>query len=357
MVLYVHGRPTGHPLHMKYGRSVANRLMVEDPWIRWHDRNYAAPVRYLAWLVNAFCFVRFRKTIVVTEGLRITLVLARFLSFGNLKLIALVDDESPYFIYSNYYSWVSRKVNTWAYRQYSAWICIGKMETELMKSIVSNHDLIFTGYNGVSSEWLARLSENTYDPASNRIVFIGNIPSAWRLWYKGLDLMVAAVSELIAEGFDVNFDIAGEISPKLLTSMQSSFPVSDRIRYVGRIAEPYTFFKGAALYLHTARGEGWGITVNEAMSAGVVPIVSEWTGSKECAEEVSAQLVVPLEKEKIKMQIKWFLGLSSEGKIHLSQKCKEVSERYTECTAVSAFEKLFGSAVGKLPDYGVLEQQ
>jgi glycosyltransferase involved in cell wall biosynthesis len=344
-VIYVHGRPSGHPLHMKYGRSITDKLMVVDPWIRCHDRNLVAPLRYFAWFVNALYFTRFRRTIVVTEGLRLTLVLARYFSLGNLKLIALVDDESPYFIYSNYYSRISQKINTWAYRQYSAWICIGRMETELIKKIVGKDARVFTGYNGVNADWLHQLSENKYDPTSCRIVFIGNIPASWRIWYKGLDLMTEAVAELIEEGLDIRFDIAGAIGPVLLTKLETLCGNTNRIQFVGQITEPISFLKGASLYLHTARGEGWGITVNEAMAAGVVPIVSEWTGAKECVELVSRKLIVQIEKQKIKQALRWFSGLSFGEKMTLSAKCKEVSARYTETNAISAFQKQFSEAV------------
>lgn len=44
------------------------------------------------------------------------------------------------------------------------------------------------------------------------------------------------------------------------------------VEFIGR-TDPEKFYEKASLYLHTAKREGWGLTITEAMQKGVVPIV------------------------------------------------------------------------------------
>lgn len=340
-IVFVHGRPTGHPLHAKYGRSITENFSVEDPWIRWHDKALPAPLRYFAWLTNALAFTSFKKRIIVSECLRITLVLSKYLSLGRLKLIILVDDESPYFIHSKFYSKVSLAINLWALKKFDGYICIGHMETELVHLITKRKKgAILTGFNGISSDKMKSFNKCQYNANSNRIVFIGNGPAGWRAWYKGVDLMIRVISILIDEGHDIYFDIAGEWKSETFVSRLST-KAKARIIFSGQINDLTNFLTGAALYLHTARGEAWGISVNEAMAAGVIPLVSEWTGAKECVTQVSEKLVVPLNEGVIYDRIKWFLQIPGEEKLRLSERCKEVNRFYTEEKAIEKFRECF----------------
>jgi glycosyltransferase involved in cell wall biosynthesis len=346
-VYFVHGRPAGHPMHAKYGNSIDAKFQFEDPWFRWHDKSYPAGIRYLAWVVNSLAFIKIKNTIIVTEGLRLTVVLGKLLSFGRITLIALVDDESPYFIHSGFYSKLSTRVNTWAYRQYNACICIGKMETDLIKNISHKKTLIATGFNGIAKQLYENLALQEYGVKSKRIVFIGNGPAQWRAWYKGLDLMLSVFSDLIDKGHNLTFDIAGNWDIETLCKSLSA-DKRERIKFVGKIDDVSEFLKGASLYLHTARGEAWGISINEAMAAGVVPIVSEWTGAKEMVERVSTNLIVELRKETIVERVSWFFSLSDSIKLELSGRCKEVSAEYIDEGAVDKFKENFQSVTNEL---------
>jgi glycosyltransferase involved in cell wall biosynthesis len=44
------------------------------------------------------------------------------------------------------------------------------------------------------------------------------------------------------------------------------------VHFIGR-TDPEAYYESASLYLHTARREGWGLTITEAMQKGAVPIV------------------------------------------------------------------------------------
>jgi glycosyltransferase involved in cell wall biosynthesis len=44
------------------------------------------------------------------------------------------------------------------------------------------------------------------------------------------------------------------------------------VQFIGH-SDPEAFYEEASLYLHSAKREGWGLTITEAMQKGVVPIV------------------------------------------------------------------------------------
>lgn len=342
--LFVHGRPAGHPLHMKYGAAVCKEANVEDPWIRWHDRNLPAPLRYIAWFVNALAFVSLKETVVLTEGLRITLVIARFLSLGRLKLIALVDDESPYFIHSGYYRPVSKAMNRWAYNRYHAWICIGKMETALMKEIIPRHEFIFTGFNGVEKNLSGKLLALSPRNGSTQLLFVGSCAAPWRAWYKGLDLVLDACNDLIRQGLDLQLLVVGQCPPDTMRFLAPHLQFPDRVIFAGQVDNIIPVIQKADVVVHPGRGEAWGISVLEAMMGGVVPVVSEWTGVSECVMSVDPRLVVPLETSAVAESLKRILLLPAAERSALATRCRTAAIGYTEEAAIAEFVACFRKA-------------
>ncbi len=98
-VVYIHARPHGHPLHDKYGKSVASETIFRDFKIRWHDLHVSSFKRYLSWIFCAFSFPKKNLyDVFYSDGLVYFLVIMR--KFGLIKkrqkLIGLIDDETLY---------------------------------------------------------------------------------------------------------------------------------------------------------------------------------------------------------------------------------------------------------------------
>ena len=96
------------------------------------------------------------------------------------------------------------------------------------------------------------------------------------------------------------------------------------------------------LYVHFGRGEAFGVTALESMSAGIPTIVSNLTGVKEAVEKVRKDFVVPLEVDKAKEKILEFFDLDIIEKKALSKEFKEVSNFYSEDKQLKEFRKTFG---------------
>lgn len=260
----------------------------------------------------------------------------------------LVADESPYFLFSNYYGRLSKLFNRWAYNQYDAFICIGEMEAYLVRATLNNPSkkILRTTINGVSEEKLSRLKEKSYDIHSNRIVFIGSGPANWRVWYKGLDVMLQAFKKYSALNPQATFEIAGDWDQESIVTYLGEN--SDRIKFLGHVKNIEEFLEGAALYLHIGRGDAWPIAIMESMAAGIIPVVSEWTGAKECVAQVSPDLIVKVDVDEVFKKMNWFFEISGTERLKLSTRCKEIASLYPEQKAISRFKECFDSIESKL---------
>jgi glycosyltransferase involved in cell wall biosynthesis len=349
-ITFVHGRPAPHPLHAMYGQRVAASSRVVDPWIRWHDRKTSAILTYVAWVVNSFYFAGFRRQVVLTEGLHMTLVLAKIMSFGRLKLICLAGDESPYFTVSGFYRGPSYFANRFAFRSYDGFVCIGEMVRGLVADITRSRVPLETSFNGVADSRMAALSRVNPNLESHVIVCIANGPDGWRSWYKGIDLLVKVVEELSHEFPALRVRVIGTWTTKAIESFKAGLApeISGHIEFPGHSSNVENVLAGCGLCVHPGRGEAWGIGVTEAMAAGLPAFVSEWTGMKEVASSVSAELVMPLDIQKITQRIRWYLNLPVGEKRALSEQCRTAAAPYTASRAVDNFETSFKAVLNKV---------
>jgi glycosyltransferase involved in cell wall biosynthesis len=264
------------------------------------------------------------------------------------KLFAIMGSHTLYFLYANQYSESTKKRFIKLFNLYDAFICEGPIQYQLMKSFlnVNSKIKVYQIFNGSPSHRFDKLIQLKPNLESQNIVTIGAIPNQSRIHYKGLDLMLAAFSKAKSFFPHLTFTIVGEYDEMLIDKLvyEKCPNFKQDIFFVGQSNDLSISLSDAGLYLHTARGEAWGISVTEAMTAGVPPIVSDWTGSKEAVEKVSHELIVPLEIEQIAEKIKWYFGLSLSEKKELSEKCKEIAMFYTEKNAVENFEKIFQKA-------------
>lgn len=350
-ITFVHGRPGPHGLHKLYGLSLTDRHRFVDPLIRWHDLDIRAPWRYVVWIVNSLCFVSLRKNIVITEGLHITLLISKLFSLGRLKLVCLAGDESPYFIKSRYYKGLSYSANVFAFRHYDGIICISEMVREIMEDITRDTGIpLRTGINGVSRARLPQLIQLRGNITSMNLVCIANGPGGWRSWYKGMDLMMEAFGPIANENPQVTLQIVGTWHDEEIHHLKRdlSAAVAGRVHFLGHKDNLEEVLVNAGLCLHIGRGEAWGISVIEAMAAGVPAMVSEWTGAKECVQQVDPALVVPLDASAIMSRLRWYLDLPETAKKDLSVRARQVAEAYSEANAVAIFAKNFREIMAEI---------
>lgn len=86
----------------------------------------------------------------------------------------------------------------------------------------------------------------------------------------------------------VSIDIAGDGPLKReLQILAETLNVSDRVRFLGNVADMVNLYQQYDAYIHTATLEGFGLVVGEAMSAGLPVIVPYLPGIEEVAGDSS----------------------------------------------------------------------
>jgi len=109
-----------------------------------------------------------------------------------------------------------------------------------------------------------------------RFLFVGQmIPR------KGVDVLLAAFSRLVAESHPVELHLAGRRGElhRWLSELKSA--VRDRVTYHGFLQpkELPQVFNTADVFVLPSRHDGWGVVVNQALGAGLPVITSTATGA------------------------------------------------------------------------------
>ena len=98
---------------------------------------------------------------------------------------------------------------------------------------------------------------------------------------KGVDLLLNAFSQIIANGLEAKLLLVGREAE--LPQMMSNLPpnVCDRIEYAGFQAPEALpkFFRQADIFVLPSRYDGWGVVVNQALGAGLPIICSDAVGA------------------------------------------------------------------------------
>ena len=344
-VAYIHGRTGPHIMHGRLAKTVTNDFFIVDQYKRWHDIDVNKFYKIYAWIYNALSFKNPSKyDIFLVSGPHFSPIIMKLLRLKkNQKLAVHLGDETMYFLYSNWYSPFMKRILIAVLNKYDALICEGEMAAELAKKNGILKPKIYTTFLGVPKERYEGLLNLSPNMDSKNIIFLSSGPGWWRTWYKGLDLMIEAFNIAFQKSPDLSFTIIGDWDKSLQDKLLSNCSLEARkaINFVGYVNDLENHLSKGSLYLHCSRGDAFPTVVLEAIAAGLIPIVSEWTGSKQVVEPISKDLIVTLEKEVIAEKILWYMNLPKEEKEGLSLKLRERGKSFTEENAMNHYKQIF----------------
>jgi glycosyltransferase involved in cell wall biosynthesis len=265
-------------MHGRLAKSLGAEFQFIDQYKKWNDGEYSKIYLIFAWFFNAFAF-RNKKDFqyFLVSGPHFSpVILKKLFLRKDQKLIAHLGDETMYFLYSNWYGSFMKKVLIALLNRYDALFCEGKMAAELAKLNGIDKPIVKVTYLGVPEERMNELQKISPSLKSNHFVFISAGPKGWRTYYKGLDLMLDAYARAFEKDRSMRFTIIGEwdkdVQEDLCKKMTEECKGS--IAFVGRQTKIGKYLKDATFYYHTARGDAFPTVVLEAMSAGLIPLVS-----------------------------------------------------------------------------------
>jgi glycosyltransferase involved in cell wall biosynthesis len=99
-------------------------------------------------------------------------------------------------------------------------------------------------------------------------------------------------------------------------------------------------FKKCQLFIYPARFKCFGLSVVEAMAAGLIPLVTERTGAKDFVKKLDSRLVVPLDVKAISNRIAEVLTMNPMLWRELSVKARQITLSWDEKVASETFLKL-----------------
>ena len=358
-VAFIEGRPHAHPVHKKYAEAVNADSYYVDFKFRYHDKpEVKAWKRYLSWVFNAFSLSKKGYDIFFSEEAYFMVGLMKWLRLlgKKQKIVALMSTHTLYFLTKNRYSPTTKKASLALLKNYDAFICVGDFQKELLLGLIGNDNKIpvYTVFNGVNMERLHRLSQIKPSLNSCNILFLGDIPNKDRIWYKGIDIMLQAFNEVKIHYPQATFTIVGSYDEQETVQLLNLYCPNHKssVTFAGNSNEVESFFSNSGLYLHCSRGEAWGISITEAMAAGVIPIISNETGAKEVITKIDSRLITTLAIADIVDKILWYLRMDINEKENLSVKCRTlIAQEYTEDKAIAHFCKTFDKMTYDLINY------
>jgi glycosyltransferase involved in cell wall biosynthesis len=341
---FVHGRPGPHPFHGLLAESVGSDFVFVDYKMRWHDRDRSRIYRYASMLVCGSLFPR-KYDVIISEGPHSIPVIARSSTlFGKRpKAAALLDNESLYFLKSGFYPQKTTSRLIKLLRRYDALVCVGDFQFELAEELLSGENgervprlcKVHSSIKGDRIESFAKISPEL---AGRNVLFIGNGPSGWRSYYKGLDVLLDAMQRAVIELPDLTLTVVGEWEDPHIEELLNGRPtIRPNVFFAGKTTNLRPYLERSALYVHPARGEAFGITIIEAMCAGVPCIVSDQTGAKEAVLQVSNEMVTPVDASKVAEGMLAYFALPWEGRTRLSAESRRVAQEYTEARSIREF--------------------
>lgn len=100
---------------------------------------------------------------------------------------------------------------------------------------------------------------------------------------KGVDLLLAAVNQLVSEGLDLRLLLVGREAelPEMMKSVSDE--AREKIEFAGfqSPGDLPTFYAQSDIFVLPSRYDGWGVVVNQALGAGLPAVCSDAVGSAE----------------------------------------------------------------------------
>lgn len=181
----------------------------------------------------------------------------------------------------------------------------------------------------VQPEVGSRLDAVTPDLDANRAVTV----SAARD-HKGVDLLVEAWPAVRERVPDATLHVVGSGHPE-------EYAETPGVEVRGYVEDLAAELGSASLYVHPARADAFGVSVIEAMRAGVVPLVTETTGAAPVVADVAADLVVEPTPDALAAGVADAFERPTAERERRSAAARERAAPYDEQTQRSAFAEAF----------------
>ena len=179
----------------------------------------------------------------------------------------------------------------------------------------------------------------TQAPINNKnILFIGDD----RVSDKRFNNLVEAVKYLNNQNANLNLYLVGTCG----NVIKEDF---NWLHKIGYTSKPEKFFKKCSLYVHPAEFDPCPVVIFEAMSAGLIPLITKLTGQYDILKNNNLEFLILDNNDyyTISKEIMNFYSLKKSEKVKISKKCKEISGKYTKKDQQNKFQEIFKNLINK----------
>lgn len=336
--IFIHGRPNAHPIHKKYADLLNADFIYEDELLQWLElADFFKIKRYTSWLINALFFKNKKKyNIFFCECLRVPPFIMKKLKLlkANQKLIALMADESLYFLEKNkrgfFFNFLMKQyLNTCDYV-----ICVGDLQYKLAIKHINRKNIknVKIIYNTLDISYLnALINMPIIINDVFKFVIIGNLNTNWRSWYKGVDICFLAFKKVLEnKNNKIELHVLGDVPKNIRLLLIDSFSMEqiNQVFFHGIVRDLTTVLNQFDLCLHVSRGDAFPTSNIECLVSGIPVIASLDTGTANLIRLIDEKLIVNIDIDETFSAINYFLNLPKEEKIKLKEKCKMISYNF-----------------------------
>jgi glycosyltransferase involved in cell wall biosynthesis len=348
-ILYLHGRPSAHPVHQGLARTITDDFAYIDEPEKWQENRSNFIVIFICWVINAFYLRRKDYKYFLIDNLHITPIIYKVLfpsRSKHQKFIVHLGSHTLYFMYTKQFGALNLWIHKWALSKYDALICEGKMSSEFAKSILGEKcPPIHTTFIGPLDERLKALKKLQPDLNTKHLLIIASGPSSFRFFYKGMDLMLKAFNDLYRKDSDVKLTVMGNWDINMIRKrLDPAVEIGKEIFLVPTVTDLDKYcelISQSSLCIQVARGDAFPTATLEAMAAGLPCLVSEYTGTKQVVEQVDAKFICKLDVNSIVESISWYFSGSEEARKEQGSKFKAAVSEYTESNAQAFYKQTF----------------
>lgn len=335
-VLFIHIGP--HPNHERFAKAITN-----DQFSIRHTKKNNWWLQLMTEFKVAFSIPRTYDVYLVESYYPIA-VYAKKLGLlpRNSIIINIAADPSYYDFFFKRETIFTKKLNTYLMQGVDGYLAGSTMVAGFIEKITRKDNIeLFPHF--VEQEKYNLLKDIQPNLSANHILFIAHGDN---YHCKGLDLLIAVFKLVQSNIRDAKLTIIGSWS----TEMQERFG-GKNINFAGYVPlheTGSTYFKNASLYVHLGRGESFGLTITEAMTAGLPCMVSEWTGAKDVVEKIRKDFILPLDKNKVAEKIIEYFNYTIEEKETLSNEFRKIGYSYNETDKCKDFIPVFKKLIHKV---------
>jgi len=173
-------------------------------------------------------------------------------------------------------------------------------------------------------------------PDSRAIAYIGALDER-----KGVDLSIEAFGRVRKAIPDARFLLIGK------GPLRERYAGVEGVEFLGFVDDPGECLRKCALFLHLSRFDPYPVSVLEGMAAGLVPVVSEMTGTRELLEMIDPGLVAA---DPAHAAAKLQSLLEHPAQIRdLSARCRQAVRGWDKERSIRDFKAAFGRMMEDAP--------